>query len=108
MSQQTATELAQFRPDRRRAQINCMVALVMDAIGKHIPDDGSSHKRATYDLMDALYKTGASFFTEEDRRQAGLMPRDETGWTREEFQIMDSKLTMAMLEPIPPMIVPRS
>lgn len=104
----TATELSmsmRLRPDRRRAQINAMVALVMNAIGKHIPDDGSSRRRAVHDLMDALHKTGASFFTEQDRIAAGLSPRDDYGWTREELVAMDLRITRAMLEPMPPMFL---
>lgn len=104
----TATELSmRMHPNRRRAQINCMVAVIMDAIGKHIPDDGSSRRHACEDLVDALYKTGASFFTEQDRAEAGLSPRDDYGWTREELQMMDNRLTIAMLGPMPPMILPR-
>lgn len=106
----TATELSmsmRLRPDRRRAQINAIVALVMDAIDKHIPDDGHSRKHAAYDLIDALQKTGASFFTEQDRREAGLPPRDDYGWTQQELAVMDSRLLKAMLEPVPPIIVSR-
>ncbi|MFZ4534310.1 MAG: hypothetical protein ACOYOJ_21200 [Alsobacter sp.] len=92
-----------YRPDRRRAQINSIVALVFDAIGKHVPD--ASRRQATYDLVDALHKTGASFFTEQDRQEAGLSPRDDHGWTREELAVMDARLLKALLEPMPAMVI---
>jgi len=95
-----------FTPDRRRHQVMAIVALVMDAIGKHIPDDGHSHKHATYDLLEALDKAGIDIITEEDRARAGLPPRGPKGWTHQELQIMDHKRLMVMLEPLPPMIVP--
>lgn len=47
-----------FTPDRQRQQTMAMVHFVMQTIGKHIPDDGSSRKYAMHDLYEALDKAG--------------------------------------------------
>lgn len=96
-----ATDLT---PDRQRMQTMAMVAFVMNAIGKHIPDDGSSHKRATYDLFDALQNAGVDVITAEHRKAAGLPPRGPMGWTDQELHIMEQKRIEAMLSPMPIMV----
>lgn len=100
----TATGLMRdYSPDRRRVQINAIIAFVMDAIGKHIPDDGHSRKHAVYDLQDALARAGVEIITEQERLNAGLPPRNERGWTQEELRILDARIMKAMLEPAPSM-----
>lgn len=96
-----------FTPDRRRQQVMAVIALIMDAIGKHIPDDGHSRKHATYDLLDALDGAGIDIITNDDRAKAGLPPRGPKGWTDQELKILDLKRMEAMLAPMPPLIVPR-
>jgi hypothetical protein len=99
----TATD---YVPDRQRRQIQAIAHLIMDAIGKHIPDDGNSRKHALYDLFDALEKAGIDIITKEDREAAGLAPRGPKGWTVTELQVMEAKRMEALLRPPPPMIFP--
>lgn len=94
-----------FAPDRQRMQIQAIAALVMSAVGKHIPDDGSSHKHAVYDLIDALDKAGIEIITADDRAKAGLPPRSFKGWTEQELHILENQRMLAMLSPMPPLIV---
>lgn len=99
-----------FTIDRQRQQTMAVVHFVMQAIGKHIPDDGSSRKHATYDLFDALDKAGVEIITAEHRVATGLPPRGPKGWTNQELQIMEAKRMQAMLAPMPSFIMttPRS
>jgi hypothetical protein len=97
-------------PDRQRNQTMAVAHFIMQAIGKHIPDDGSSRKYAMYDLVEALDKAGVDIITAEHRANAGLLPRGPKGWTNHELQVLEAKRMEALLSPMPPFIVttPRS
>lgn len=97
-------------PDRQRNQTLAVAHFIMQAIGKHIPDDGSSHKYAMHDLIEALDKAGVDIITAENRVNAGLPPRGPKGWTDHELRILEAKRVEALLAPMPPMLVavPRS
>lgn len=94
-----------FTPDRQRNQTMAVVHFVMQAIAKHIPDDGPHRKYATRDLFDALQAAGVDIITNEDRAKAGLPPRGPKGWTDHELQILEAKRMEALLSPMPPMIM---
>ena len=96
----------QFVPDRQRRQIDAIVHLVMEAVRKHIPDEGNAHKHAVYDLRDALESAGIDIITNEEREKAGLPPRGPKGWTYEELKVLEVKRMEALLRPLPPMIFP--
>lgn len=95
-------------PDRRYRQIHAVAHMIMSAIGKHIPDDGHSRRHAVEDLLNALDTAGIDIITNEDRARAGLPPRGELGWTDQELHIIDLMRQRALLEPMQPVIIPRS
>lgn len=94
-----------FTPDRQRNQTMAVAHFIMQAIGKHIPDDGSSRKYAMYDLIEALDKAGVDIITAEHRTAAGLPPRGPKGWTDHELRILEAKRMELLLSPMPPLIL---
>lgn len=90
--------------DRRSLRASAVTAAVMVAIAQSVPPDANMAKIAA-DVMSALYLEGVEIITEHDRIEAGLSPRGPDGLTKEELIIMDARLTLAMLAPLPALIV---
>jgi len=93
--------------DRRRMRANALTAHIMHLIGKHLCRHGEADgaREASRTLFETLYEAGADIVTDLDRANAGLLPRDHNGLTREELQIMEVKRTEAMLRPMTAMIL---
>lgn len=95
-------------PEYRYNRANMLTAHIMQVVGKYLCEHGETHggRDAARELFEMFYEAGADIITDADRAAAGLLPRDEHGLTREEFQILEAKRIQAMLAPMPPIFIP--
>ena len=95
LNMRTAT---QHRFDFRRSRSQQMLAAVMNELGDLIPHQ--NRKDAYNKLFDLFMTEGVDIITDQDRRDAGLQPRDEFGTTPGELAVMELHKLDAMLKPI--------
>lgn len=88
--------------DMRRLRADALTAHVMRVISPFITDyENNAHARAQEELRKVFHSAGVEIVTDIDRAQAGLMPRNDQGYTVEELQILDMRRREAMLRPLP-------
>ncbi len=88
--------------DMRRIRADAMTAHIMRIISPFITDvENDAHRHAHAALYKAFHDVGAEIITDMDRASAGLMPRNDQGYTREELQILEMRRRDAMLRPMP-------
>lgn len=102
MSPKTATEMSRVSwPDKRRLRADALTSHIMHIIGAFITDrEHDLHRCAHEALFKAFYDSGVEVITDMERARAGLMPRNDEGYTAYELQIMEARMQEAMLRPI--------
>ncbi len=88
--------------DMRRLRADALTAHVMRVIAPYITDvENNLHAKAHRELYKVFHDAGVEIITDMDRASAGLMPRNDQGYTREELQILEHRRREAMLSPLP-------
>ena len=72
----------------RKKRTDAFVALVMGALDDIISAD--DRYKIFERLYSAIYDAEIEILTEEDRRIAGMEPRNEMGWTNSELRILET------------------
>ena len=99
--------------DLRRARAMRLASEIINTVAKHITrathTEANERERDVMrdvyrDLFDLLFTKGAEVITDEDRRQAGLPPRNESGMTREEMHALEARRLELMYAPAPPIV----
>lgn len=96
--------------NRRHVRAQQITHLLMSIIRQHVGeylDSDQARKNLVErdlcrDIEDQLWADGVQMITEGDRIAAGLSPRNIHGLTVDELHIIENRLTLAMLGPIPP------
>lgn len=101
--------------NRRHPRAQQITALLMHIIRRHVDfdkvDPGGKdrvERDLCCDIEDQLWADGAQMITEGDRIAAGLPPRNTEGLTVDELCIIEARLTMAMLQPVAPIVIDRN
>jgi hypothetical protein len=89
-------------PDIRKLRVYRLAHQIMHTIAKYFDKSDDSYQHALEDLTDAFYDVGAEIITDDDRRRAGLQPRNEEGWTQTELLELEAVRLVAMRSPKPP------
>lgn len=93
--------------DMRRLRADALTAHIMRIISPFITDyENDMHRKAHSELYKAFHDAGVEVITDMDRAAAGLMPRNDQGYTREELQILEMRRRDAMLRPMPTVVFP--
>lgn len=88
--------------DMRRLRADALTAHVMRIISPYITDyENNLHAKAHEALYKVFHDAGVEVITDMDRAAAGLMPRDDQGYTRDELQILEMRRREAMMRPLP-------
>jgi hypothetical protein len=96
---ETATEISMScQIDARRRRADVMTAEIMNRLRPYLQED--SLRDAHYALLEFFHKEGIDVVTDDYRRQVGLPPRGETGWTAQELHAMEMVRLQSMLQPI--------
>lgn len=109
MSNKMTAQRMSFAPELRRYRANMFTAFVMQKIGHLLEPDEDYPKKlrdAHDNLFELFYEAGFDVITDEDRRQAGLEPRGELGFTDRELHIMENVRIQKLLEPVKTTIDP--
>ena len=79
-----------------------LLGSVLQIIDKYICDHHPQnlHRDCARELFDLFHAKGVQIITDDDRRAAGLPPRDENGMTMEELAILEENMLAAMRRPI--------
>ncbi len=93
--------------DRRNFRLhraNSMTAWIMHEMHDLLPQDKMPqiHNK----LIELLAGGGIDFITDEDRRSAGLEPRDEYGTTPTELFLMEQQMIQLLYQKINPPFLP--
>lgn len=90
-------------PNRRRQRAEHLVAIVMNAIGPVIRNDGEVNgpRHAQRALTEIFSAIGVDVITDFDRHEAGLPLRGAEGYTPEELYLLDMKFRNALLDNTP-------
>ncbi len=92
----TATEI---RTNLRFNRTMSIVPAMMNIIRPRLRDD--VELRDVYDdLIRLLNEAGAEIITDHDRREAGLQPRDDYGWTPDELIALERRRLEIMTRPL--------
>jgi len=95
-------------PHRRYMRASSVTAAVMQIVSPHIIADHQDRLRdVADDLLRLFLESGAEFIDDSVRAEAGLAPRDGRGWTAVELAAYENRMTMAMLQPLAPVILQR-
>ncbi|BCH59160.1 hypothetical protein RvVAR0630_17840 [Agrobacterium vitis] len=89
----TATEI-----NIRKRRANEITALFMRELLVFIAPKIQSE--AYYTINNILEAMGAELITDECRRQIGLPPRDQNGWTADELIALEHSRLMALIKPL--------
>ena len=87
--------------NRRYQKAQHVTAHLMHILRNVLPAT-ADFRAITKEVEEFFYATGIDFYTEADRIQAGLRPRDHLGYTIEELKVMDARFMEAMLKPMMP------
>ncbi|MVA23182.1 hypothetical protein V6582_17780 [Agrobacterium vitis] len=93
----TATKIATTF-NLRRHRTNQIIALFMRELEDNIAP--KMHREVYYALNNALEAMGAELVTDECRRQIGLPPRDQNGWTADELIALEHFRLMMLIKPL--------
>ena len=88
-----------MRTDLRRMRANSVFAFLLKEMQPFMRDEVNMRDVADV-ILTKLHEIGADVVTDAMRAEAGLAPRDEMGWTREELAVLEAKRLEAMLRPI--------
>jgi hypothetical protein len=102
----TATQAAVERMNRldfRRRRSSQLLGAIMQEIGNLIPRDNTQelHDR----LLELFMTAGVEIITDQDRREAGLEPRDEFGTTPSELAAIELRRLELLTKPLPSMLI---
>lgn len=90
--------------DRRRMRAMALTAAAVDAIKPYIDRDYDRNpkalQRASEALFDLFMMKGVEIITDQERAEAGLLPRNELGLTFEELVAIERRRIEVMLQPI--------
>ena len=88
--------MREMRPDLRYHRAQQLTAAVFRELQDDIPQE--KHRDIHDKLLKLFHDNGWSIMTDEDRRESGLEPRDNHGWTPSERVRDEQRLNAAMLE----------
>ena len=88
--------MREMRPDLRYHRAVQLTAAVFREIEGAVPCD--DHREIHDKLLKLFHDNGWSIMTDEDRRDNGLEPRDDFGWTPSERVRHEQLRTQAMLQ----------
>lgn len=92
------------RIDLRLRRSDALFAAIVDEIGDLIPDE-ADREEAFARIRRRLHAMGAEVVTDQTRAEVGLSPRDEKGWTIEEFQALEKARIDALYAPRPMLVL---
>ena len=112
MADETATQAMQrkwdndMRFDRRRETATALTNLISKEIAPFLGDGEHAREDAARAIYGIIMGQGVSFLTEQDRRDLGLPPRDDKGWTADEIRAYQAHRLDMMARPLPHLVMP--
>lgn len=93
--------------DIRRHRAQVLTAEIMRMISPMIceHEERHLHREAHKRLFEFFWTSGHDFITDMDRANAGLPQRGVLGWTEAELRVMENQRLMALVTPLPPIII---
>lgn len=86
----------------RQLRADALASHVMRIVEPFIRDRDHDTRKPVYEaLFKAFHEAGVEVITDADRARAGLMPRNDQGYTHEDLQIMECQRREAMLRVVP-------
>lgn len=83
--------------DLRRIRTDRLTASIMQELSPLLEDDQQRDVREA--IHKLLWRSGAEFLTDHDRRECGLPDRNNEGWTPDELRILEAKRIEMLLSP---------
>lgn len=82
--------------DRRQMRARAMTAEIIRAMRPYLnTDNRRALEEAHYAVYELMMQKGVEVITDDDRRAAGLQPRNEEGWTDAELHALEyARLTV--------------